>query len=43
MSLDWPDGKVCSQGGVTTTGIFRCRSQKYSATLTVTDEGVVTW
>jgi hypothetical protein len=43
IGLDSPDGKVCSQAGVTTTGTFRCRSQKYSATLTVTDEGVPTW
>ena len=36
-----PSGKICSQTGVTTTGTYRCKSQKYSATLTVSDEGVV--
>ena len=36
-----PSGKVCSQTRVTTTGTYRCKSQRYSATLTVSDEGVV--
>ena len=33
--------KVCSQAGVTRTGVFKCRSQKYAAVLTVTDEGAL--
>jgi hypothetical protein len=41
VTLDPPAGKVCSQAGVTRTGVFKCRSQKYAAVLTVTDEGVV--
>jgi len=42
VTLDSPAGvKVCSQAGVTRTGTFKCRSQKYLATLTVTDEGVL--
>jgi hypothetical protein len=32
---------VCSNAGVTTTGTYRCKARKYTATLTVTDEGVV--
>ena len=36
-----PSGKVCSVPGVTTTGTYRCKSQKYSASLTVSDEGIV--
>lgn len=39
ITLDWPDGKVCSVAGQTRTGTFKCRSRKYVATLTVTDEG----
>lgn len=42
VSLDSPAGKVCSEAGMTTTGTFKCRSQKYTAAFTVTDEGVVT-
>ena len=34
-------GKVCSWTGVTTTGTYRCKSQKYSAMLTVSDEEVL--
>jgi hypothetical protein len=41
ITLDVPGAKVCSEEVVTTTGTFRCKSRKYSATLTVTDEGVV--
>jgi hypothetical protein len=37
-----PAGQVCTQNEVAATGTYRCRSQKYAATLTVTDEGVVT-
>ena len=33
---------VCSQAGLTTTGSYRCKARRYSATLTVTDEGVLT-
>jgi hypothetical protein len=36
-----PSGKLCSQTGVTFTGTYRCKAQKYSATLTVSDEGVL--
>jgi hypothetical protein len=32
---------ACSDAGLTTTGSSRCKARKYSATLTVTDEGVV--
>lgn len=42
ISLDEPGGKVCSAAGVTTTGTFKCRYHKYTASLTVTDEGVTT-
>jgi len=42
VTLDSPAGaKVCSQVGVTGTGVFKCRSQKYAAVLTVTDEGAL--
>jgi hypothetical protein len=41
VTLDSPAGKVCSQAGVTRTGVFKCRSQKYAAVLTVTDEGAL--
>ena len=41
ITLDSPAGKVCSQVGVTRTGVFKCRSQKYAAVLTVTDEGAL--
>ena len=40
ITLD-PGGTVCSQGGLTRTGTFRCKSRKYTAALTVVDEGVV--
>ena len=36
-----PGGTVCSQGGLTRTGTFRCKSRKLSAGLTVVDEGVL--
>ncbi len=36
-----PTGNVCSQTGLTRTGTFRCRARKYSAELTVVDEGVI--
>ena len=39
ITLDGPDGKVCSVAGQTRTGAFKCRSKKYVALLTVTDEG----
>ena len=40
ITLDSPAGvKVCTQEGLTRTVTFKCRSQKYSASLTVTDEG----
>ena len=39
VSLGSPTGKACSAAGVAATGTFRCRHQKYAATLTVTDEG----
>ena len=39
ITLDGPDGKVCSVAAQTQTGAFKCRSKKYVATLTVTDEG----
>lgn len=42
LSLGTPTGKVCSATGVRTTGSFKCRSRKYTATLTVIDEGIVT-
>ena len=42
ISLGSPSGKPCGATGVTTTGTFRCKLQKYAATLTVTDEGIVT-
>lgn len=32
---------VCSQAGLTTTGTYRCKARKYTAALTVTDEGVL--
>ena len=41
ITLDAPASKVCTQAGMTRTGAFRCKSQKYSAVLTVTDEGVL--
>ena len=41
VTLDSPAGKVCRQAGVTRTGVFKCRSQKYAAVLTVTDEGAL--
>ena len=41
ITLDVPGSKVCSEEVVTTTGTFRCKAQKYSATLKVTDEGVL--
>jgi hypothetical protein len=41
ITVDAPAGKVCSQVGVTRTGTFKCRSGKYAAVLTVTDEGAV--
>jgi hypothetical protein len=40
IDLDSPNHLVCSRAGVTTTGTFKCKSQKYTATLTVTDKGV---
>ena len=42
LSLGSPNGKVCSAAGVATTGSFKCRSRRYTATLTVIDDGVVT-
>jgi hypothetical protein len=42
LALGTPTDKVCSATGVTMTGSFKCRSRKYTATLTVIDEGVVT-
>jgi hypothetical protein len=42
IALGQASDKVCSEAAVRTTGTFRCKSQKYAATLTVTDEGVVT-
>jgi hypothetical protein len=42
ISLGSPSVKDCGQAGVTTTGTYRCKAQKYSATLTVTDEGILT-
>jgi hypothetical protein len=42
ISLGSPSAKECGATGVTTTGTFRCKSQKYAATLTVTDEGILT-
>lgn len=41
ITLDSPTPKVCTQASTTRTGTFRCKSQKYSAALTVTDEGVL--
>jgi hypothetical protein len=32
---------ACSQAGLTTTGSYRCKARKYTATLIVTDEGVL--
>ena len=32
---------ACSDAGLTTTGSYRCKARKYTATLNVTDEGVV--
>lgn len=40
ITLD-PGGTVCSQGALTRTGTFRCKSRKASAALTVVDEGVL--
>ncbi len=40
VSLDSPSPQECNAAGVTTTGTFKCRFRKYTATLTVTDEGV---
>ena len=31
-----------ASAGLTTTGTFKCRFHKYTASLTVTDEGVIT-
>jgi hypothetical protein len=42
ISLDSPGGKECSAAGLMTTGTFKCRFHKYTASLTVTDEGVIT-
>jgi hypothetical protein len=39
ITLDAPAGRVCTQAVTSRTGTFRCKSQKYSAALTVTDEG----
>ena len=36
-----PSGNVCSQTGLTRTGTFRCKARKFSAALTVVDEGVL--
>ena len=32
---------ACSAAGLTTTGSYRCRARKYTAALSVTDEGVL--
>jgi hypothetical protein len=32
---------VCSAAGLTTTGSYRCKARKYTAALTVTDEGIL--
>jgi hypothetical protein len=32
---------VCSEAGLAVTGTYRCKARKYTASLTVTDEGVV--
>jgi len=32
---------VCSEAGLTTTGSYRCKARRYTAALTVTDEGVL--
>src|SRR5690242_1731796 len=42
ITLD-PGGTVCSQGGQTRVGTFRCKSRKQSASLTVVDEGVIAY
>ncbi len=40
VTLDSPSPKECRGVGVTTPGTFKCKLQKYTATLTVTDKGV---
>lgn len=32
---------LCSEVGLTTTGSYRCKARRYTATLTVTDEGIL--
>ena len=41
ISLDSPSGKACADAVVATTGSFKCRFRKHTATLSVVDEGVV--
>jgi hypothetical protein len=41
IALDAPGAAACTDAGITTTGTFRCKARRYTATLTVTDEGVL--